>query len=331
MTASTEENVLVSIIVPVYNSERTISRCIDSVIHQSYSNIQIIIIDDGSSDNSFEICSEYAHKDIRIYMEHITNSGISAARNAGLKIAGGEYITFIDSDDYVAQNHIQKMIDNIRKHHCDMAVCAYFIVDQHGRAFTYNRENQSTICSSEELLRKIYLEENVKGFLWNKLFRKSLFDNYCLQTDMELLEDLYVITELLGKPLRIIYDPTATYYYCYSSTSIVRNIDRLFDETGKSKYSIGCEKINMKLANFNDSLKSYIRIEMLNRAISLLQKCHKADCHDTNRKKLLLNDIKISYKDYFSCTDIPRLAKLKKFVKLLLIYSKTKYMLILGR
>ena len=111
-------NKLVSVIVPVYNVEKYLERCINSIIQQSYNNLEIILIDDGSTDASGKICDEYKEKDDRIIVIHKENGGLSDARNAGIKIFTGEYVTFIDSDDYVSKNMVSNMLDILEKSSC---------------------------------------------------------------------------------------------------------------------------------------------------------------------------------------------------------------------
>lgn len=116
----------ISIIVPVYNVERYIERCVESICQQTYTNTEIILVDDGSTDSSGKICDEIAVKDPRIRVIHQQNSGLSAARNAGLAVAKGEYIAFVDSDDYIAQEMYSVMIENMEKYDLDIIGCTSF-------------------------------------------------------------------------------------------------------------------------------------------------------------------------------------------------------------
>ena len=117
---------LVSIIIPVYNTSAYIDRCLDSVTKQSYNNIEIILVDDGSTDDSHEKCLSWAKKDDRIKIITQKNGGLSAARNAGLDVCKGEYIQFLDSDDKIGQDMVKKMISEIEKNNADLAACAFY-------------------------------------------------------------------------------------------------------------------------------------------------------------------------------------------------------------
>ena len=118
---------LISIVVPVYNVSQYLERCIQSVIYQTYENLDIILIDDGSTDNSGLICDKYAKIDKRIRVLHQQNSGLSAARNAGIEIAKGKYITFIDSDDYVDSDYVSFLYDLIKRTGCSLEICSHTV------------------------------------------------------------------------------------------------------------------------------------------------------------------------------------------------------------
>ena len=113
----------ISIIVPVYQAEKYISKCIESIVNQTYKNLEIILIDDGSTDRSGEICDEYGKKDNRIVVVHNKNKGVSVARNCGLDIATGDYITFVDSDDYIDLQMYSEMMKVVEKYSCDVVMC----------------------------------------------------------------------------------------------------------------------------------------------------------------------------------------------------------------
>lgn len=116
---------LISVIIPVYNVEKYLHRCLDSVIEQTYKNLEVILIDDGSTDHSGEICDDYAAKDVRIHVIHQENQGVSAARNKGLDTAKGEYIAFVDSDDYILPEMYAKMLECIIENNVDFCVCQW--------------------------------------------------------------------------------------------------------------------------------------------------------------------------------------------------------------
>lgn len=135
MTEGIQEDMkteLISVIIPVYKVEKYINRCVESVLVQNYHNIEVILVDDGSPDNCGIICDRYADKDSRVKVIHKTNGGLSDARNAGLNIATGQYICFIDSDDYIEKDMLKDMYDNIVRTGADITICNYCAVDNEG-------------------------------------------------------------------------------------------------------------------------------------------------------------------------------------------------------
>ena len=169
---------LISIIVPVYRVESYLSRCVDSLLAQTYQNLEIILVDDGSPDQCPQICEDYAKKEERIQVIHQENRGLSGARNAGIDVAKGEYLAFVDSDDYVSDDYIQVMYDAIKATGCAISQCR----------FTYTKgeklkENRGTgafrIYRGNSLMEKLYgNEEEATWFVvaWNKLYRRDLFE-----------------------------------------------------------------------------------------------------------------------------------------------------------
>ena len=182
-------NPKLSVVVPIYNSERYMERCINSIINQTYQNIELILIDDGSTDRSQEICLDFLNRDDRIKYSRISNSGPSIARNIGLKMATGMYITFVDSDDDVKDSMYEKMIDLIEMSHADFIVCGYErIVDGtvSGSFSPFQNEGQYT---GKAILKHFiqpkysgeYGWDDCGGIVWNKVFRSEfLYDNSIL-------------------------------------------------------------------------------------------------------------------------------------------------------
>ena len=169
----------ISIIIPVYNVEEYIRQCLDSVVNQTYREIEIILVDDWSTDNSWKICDEYAKKDKRIKVIHQENADLSAARNAWLKVASWEYIWYIDSDDYVELDMYEKLYNLIEDTWADLAVCNRYFWDDDGRRVKNTRFPDKKIISQYEALEYFYKYM----FVWNKLYRKEMVKNlYFVET-----------------------------------------------------------------------------------------------------------------------------------------------------
>ena len=179
-------NSTISVIIPVYNVERYLHECLDSVLSQSCSELQIILIDDGSTDDSGMICDEYAAKDSRIAVIHQKNSGAAAAKNAGLRMATGEYLSFVDSDDYLEPGAFRHMVNLLEKSSADVIQCGFcdLFVDEKIDRITL--ENVCTFTAVEYLKR--YTTDWTCGLLWDKLYKRSLFENIFFIAIETLLE-----------------------------------------------------------------------------------------------------------------------------------------------
>ena len=179
---------LISVIVPAYNAERTISRCLESIIRESYENLEIIVVDDGSTDKTADICKEYAFKDNRIKFIQQENAGVVAARVKALLFSTGEYISFVDADDTVSEKMHEIMLKTIIEMQTDIVVCGYTTVDSDHIEKCIPEEK---IINSSYGIMNAYLNEGLKGFLWNKLYKREFFVNFLWPNDMDIAEDLY--------------------------------------------------------------------------------------------------------------------------------------------
>ena len=189
-------NDLVSIIVPIYNKEVLLERCVDSLICQTYPNIEILLIDDGSSDNSWSICQYYQQKDCRVKPFSKRNGGLSDARNFGLTKATGKWVSFVDADDYVELDFIEKLLGNTDKY--DLSVCCAFFISDKGRRIVNHAQGNCILLDKETIYNKllyplITLDQSKMSLLpcvWNKLYRKGIIDENRLSFDIiPLVED----------------------------------------------------------------------------------------------------------------------------------------------
>lgn len=167
---------LISVIVPVYNVERYISRCVDSILAQTYENLEIILVDDGSTDASGRVCEAYKDRDARVRTIHRCNGGMSAARNAGIQAAEGAYISFVDSDDYIAENLIAYLYHLVSANCAQISVCGYRkIYEDGGDTVKRAEERDVSVCGSEEALSMLLYQKGITASVWGKLFQKDLF------------------------------------------------------------------------------------------------------------------------------------------------------------
>lgn len=254
----------ISIVVPVYNVEKYLQECINSILAQSFTNFELILVDDGSDDRSGEICDIYSQKDARVKVIHKSNGGLSSARNAGIHIAKGEYIGFVDSDDCIEKEMFTELYKAVRKYQSDIAVCSFAQIDENGR-----RGEQFSDFDTEMILSRIqaqekyfqgYAQSMIYTVAWNKLYRRSLFENmeYPIR---KVHEDEFVTFRLLYNAKNIVYIPYCGYLYRCRNESIMDQFNEkrfhLFDAyIVKLKYF---EKISNEML-WNSMLKKTIHM-----------------------------------------------------------------------
>ena len=183
---------MISIIVPIYNVAQYLSKCVDSVLLQSYKDLEILLVDDGSTDKCPSICDEYTKKDDRITVIHKTNGGLSDARNAGIKIAHGEWIFFLDADDWVEQNAIETLYCFARENDCDIVQGNFYYAykDYLLYRFESSMESRNHILNRNEAMKELVVNERVKNFAWGKLYKASIVKNFVFPVG-KYFEDSY--------------------------------------------------------------------------------------------------------------------------------------------
>ncbi|WP_346944440.1 glycosyltransferase [Clostridium sp.] len=193
------DNMTVSVIVPVYNGERYIDKCIDSILSQSYSSLEIIIINDGSNDKTDEIIKSYLEKDFRIKYITQNNRGVSYSRNQGIEISYGEYVTFVDSDDTVESEYINYLVKSVTENDSDIAVCGYIDISEYGVINLNDFYNGSSILQKDEFISRIF--KGVGGTLWGKIFRNDIIkaNNIKMNPDIYMCEDMLFVLEYVMK------------------------------------------------------------------------------------------------------------------------------------
>ena len=207
----------VSVIIPVYKVEKYIHKCIDSVLTQTFRDIQVILVDDGSPDNCGHICDEYSKADKRVSVVHKENGGLSDARNAGMKYAEGNYILFVDSDDYIEHDMIEYMYSRIKDSDADMATCGIYEV--YSDRIEEQKREPEFVCSGEEAFRCILQGHTIRGEVWNKLIRKSCMSGIEFPKG-RLYEDIYFTADLMPRIKKVVVGTEPKYYYLHRSDSI---------------------------------------------------------------------------------------------------------------
>ena len=203
---------LVSIIIPAYNIEKYIGRCLDSLLKQTYKNLEIIVVDDGSTDNTDKIIDEYAYRYENIKVIHKANSGVSAARNTGIDIAKGDYIGFVDGDDTVDEEMFEVLIKNAVKYDADISHCGYKMVFPSRTDYYYNTED-IVIQDNYDGLKELLKADRVEPSLSNKIYKSTLFDDIRLSSDIKYNEDLLANFYLFRKSIKSVFYDKCMYNY----------------------------------------------------------------------------------------------------------------------
>lgn len=216
----------ISVVIPVYNVEKYLSECLDSVINQTYTNLQIILVDDGSTDNSGKICDAYAEKDSRIQVIHQENQGAGGAKNTGLDYITGDYFSLIDSDDYLDLCYYEKMLSAITENDVDVAQCLFYSVYKNNM---YSRNYNFPCSKSRKIKVEIYLSELLSDWkyaiFWNKLFKTSLFTKDIRFPIGRKIDDEFFTYKLICKARKIININDRLYFYRMRRSSVMGSSD----------------------------------------------------------------------------------------------------------
>ena len=259
-----DEDVKVSIIVPAYNVEKYIGRCIESIIEQTYKNLEIIIVDDGSNDNTGNVVKCYAKKDDRIKYIYKDNGGVAKARIRGINEAHGDYIGFVDGDDYIEVDMYKRLLKNAIRYQAEISHCGYKMIFQNGRInYFYNTGNileQDTITGVQDLIKGQFIEPG----LGNKIYKKDLIDRVIgkniINTEIKINEDLLMNFYLFRNSKQSVYEDFCPYNYVVRSESASRvklNENQLKDPLKVTKILLEETKDNEKVHNI--AIEKWIR------------------------------------------------------------------------
>lgn len=207
----------VSIIVPVYNVENYLIQCIDSVLNQTLKDFELILINDGSTDNSLTICKKYQSTDKRIILLDQANQGSSVARNNGLNIARGQYISFIDSDDYIDENFLKDNIELLELENADMILFGYFEISKK----ELREQLYSNLKSTKDIIEGLFKRKVIPA-PWNKIYKREIFNDLRFKEGIRH-QDFYILPFIVDKCKKIAYNNKAYYYYNISNDKSVTN------------------------------------------------------------------------------------------------------------
>ena len=218
---------LISIIVPVYNIGKYLNKCVTSIVNQTYKKLEIILIDDGSTDNSGKICDEWKEKDNRIKVIHKENGGPSKARNYGIEVATGNYLFFVDGDDYIELDIVEKLYKNLIKSNSIISACGHILETYSDKLIRF--ANNNFVVNSEEALKRLFTGDDLFVVIWGKLYKKELFDTIKFPVG-KINEDVAILYRLIDKAGTVSHIAEAGYHYIQRKDSLTHlkyNKDRL--------------------------------------------------------------------------------------------------------
>lgn len=257
------KNNFISVIIPVYNVKQYIERCIDSILNQTYKNIEIILVDDGSTDGCDEICNMYAEKDKRIKVVHIKNSGVSNARNVGLKLANGNFITFVDADDYIDMTCIEKMYKLCTDEQCDIGIIGILENNELAKKTNASGESTNMVLSAEDALKEMLNEKYYYGNVWGKIYKTNIWKDTYFNENTAIGEDMEVLYKVLLKSNKVNVNTNERLYY-YTKNRNDSATKSNYNKNWEKEIAI-CENILKECREnhkdvFPFALKRYIRI-----------------------------------------------------------------------
>lgn len=284
----------ISIIIPVYNVEKYLNRCVDSVLKQTYKNLEIILVDDGSTDCSGKICDSIKEKDCRVNVIHKQNGGLSSARNAGLDVATGDFIGFIDSDDWVTEDMYEYLLGLFNKYEVEIVSCSYILASDKKQKINNRNVSESLYNRNDALYYYLYsgiFNRRTDYSVCKKLYKKECFKNIRFP-EGRLYEDMATNFQILKNCKRYIISTKKCYYYYQNSVSITRkkvnynHFDLLY----------AAEQIDKYTENENEKLKKLGKLQILKAYFSLLVKICRCGISDEIEERYIKEKLLIPFK-----------------------------------
>lgn len=231
---------IISIIVPVYNVENYLEKCVTSILRQTFSDFELILVDDGSTDSSGGLCERLKERDSRIIVIHKENGGLSSARNAGIDIAKGSYLGFVDSDDFISTDMYEELLQAIEEYDADLAICD--LVNCYGKIPDIQRIRTKTeVLTQKECFYEVFVGSKISVSAVNKLYRRDLFRGLRYREGITF-EDAYIISDILHKCNKIVLNKTGKYFYIHRRNTITtlpyRELDQWAIKAWDKNYEI---------------------------------------------------------------------------------------------
>lgn len=277
----------ISIVVPIYNGEKYLKRCIDSIRTQTFKNWELVLIDDGSDDLSGEICDDYANLDSRIKVSHVINRGVSVARNTGINLSKGDFITFIDCDDWIEKDFLEKSVDAINRMKVDLLITSFVFDNNKGHIKNIFKGKKEEIFSRENIQKEFFRQNKFAWTVYDKFFKTEIIKKYMFNSKVKIGEDMLFCWQIFKSVKRIGYLPLYKYHYDISASSTMTSDFSLkwFDGIKVKK------KIYKEVKNFSKEIELLARITCIVDMIILSKKAIHSNSYNTKRLILLLQKI----------------------------------------
>ena len=258
------DNSLISVIVPIYNVENYLRKCVDSIINQTYKNLEIILVDDGSPDDCGKICDEYAQRYSRVKVIHKVNGGVSEARNVGIEHSTGQYIAFVDPDDITLPALYETLLNEAVRENADIVQCNYSYIFEDGRIEQIARETKTCISENEQNVFSFF-EGKIYPVIFGKLFKSSLIENIRFNTNLKISEDRLFVYECCKKATKVKILENVYYYYLQRSNSAIHvfNIKHFDDD-------IYVTKLFLKEYGKYENVRMRMEIMIVNRCVGAI-------------------------------------------------------------
>ena len=296
---------LVSVIIPIYRVEEYMDKCISSVIQQTYSNLEIVLVDDGSPDRCPQICDDYAAKDARIKVIHKKNGGLSDARNAGIDVAKGDYITFIDGDDYVSQTYVEYLFGLFDySNDCNVTACNHFVVRK-GKATPNFDTKEVLVLNRFEVFESVLYHEKIDVTSCGKLYKREVFNNLRFPKG-RIYEDTYIFGSIVEQSPEIVCGPVAQYYYFQRERSIVNSG---FNES-KLEFIDSVNILTQKAEEYDPSLHEACIRRKTHSYLSVLRYMNHCEKKDLPKRKALVHMVLARSKEVLKNKRTPKRDKI---------------------
>ncbi|MCD9856097.1 glycosyltransferase [Epilithonimonas sp. JDS] len=215
---------LISLIIPCYNAERSLEKCLNSVVHQSYTNLEIILVDDGSTDGTSTIYKDFESRDVRIKIIKQENSGVSKARNKGVKTATGEYICFVDSDDWVESDYCSELYHSLIEENADIAIVEASYEDADGNIVFTKPTSEEKIIDGKRALALLLEDHVIQSHPWGKLYKVAFFNNVNFPENLKCFEDYSTLFKIFDKAVKVVKSNRQLYHYIQHGDSLSHNL-----------------------------------------------------------------------------------------------------------